>query len=644
MTMTIDKTNELIFDASNAAIMWPLFEALGGPKVAASFGNVPNQVQTFDTSTRAGVVELYERARAAELAGKNSFLNMADWEDVGPTLSIATSTPREVQHVLWVDIDRTRKDGTPITVNDALLKKLTSRGCMIVASPTRGNLHVYFLMDDAMDPDEWLRVNTLLKTALGGDAKQSIVSWLRLPYADSFKDKHIGRDGEPRFPTIVRFDDRPWRLDRFEALLVAEGFSSSRLHVSKGVAVERVTDPVKPRRGVVKGDLRKAFANDDRSEAIFAVVKEGIKLKLSIDQVAGILLYSSQGEDIREKRDGSRLIADIERIWPKAKAELAIDNKPRRVVRDVGQKTSWTLGQLLTEKFPALRFIADKLVTEGLALVVASPKTGKSFWLLDLALSVIQGVPAFGSIPTTPGEVLYLNLEGGGGRSLQSRVKVLVDSGELQPKHELHFETEWETMADGGIEALDDWLTDHPACTLVVIDTLAAFKGAPTTRNQDQFAADYAPAKLLSDLAHKHRCAIAIAHHDRKAESTDFVDSISGTKGLTAAADVLIILRRNRNKPEGKMLLVAREMEGNEWDVVFEEGRWRIVSVAELIERSDSTSSRVLKALGDDEMTAKEICDVLGDVELGTVKTALSRLKDRGQVAHDRHTSSYSRV
>ncbi|MDV8079784.1 AAA family ATPase [Rhodococcus sp. IEGM 1370] len=531
-----------------------------------------------------------------------------------------------------------------MAINDALLAKLTEHGCLVVASPTRGNQHIYFLIEEAMDPEEWLRMNTLLMRAVGGDSKQSMVSWLRLPWVASFKDKHIGHDGEPRTPSVSKFDDRRWSLADFESLLVAEGFSPSRLRVSNGVAVERVTEPVKPGRGVVKGELRKAFANDDRSEAVFAVVKEGIKAKLSIDQVAGILLYHSQGEDIREKRDGLRLIADIERIWPKAKAELAVDKKPHRVTRDVAQKTSWTLGQLLTEKFPALRFVADKLVTEGLALVVASPKTGKSFWLLDLALSVIQGAPAFGSIATTPGEVLYLNLEGGGGRSLQSRVKVLVDSGELQPKYELHFETEWETMSDGGIEALDDWLTDHPACTLVVIDTLAAFKGAPTTRNQDQFAADYAPAKLLSDLAHKRRCAIAIAHHDRKAESTDFVDSISGTKGLTAAADVLIILRRNRNKPEGKMLLVAREMEGNEWDVVFEGGRWRIVDAAELIERSDSTRSRVLKALGADEMTAKEICDALGDVALGTVKTTLTRLKHDGRVAHDRNTLSYSRV
>lgn len=643
MTMTIDKTTGMIFDASNAAIMWPLFQAMGGPNVAASFGAVPNQVDLFDTSTRAGVEDLYDRAEAAEREGMSSFLNMADWDGVGTTLKASTSTPHDAQHVLWVDIDRTRGDGTSVAVNDALLEKLTARGCMVVSSPTRGNRHIYFLIEEAMGPDEWLRVNTLLKNAVGGDSKQSMVSWLRLPFAPSFKDKHIGRDGDPRCPSILKFDSRRWRLDQFEALLVSEGLSSSAVRVSNSGASERVTDPVKPRRGSVRGALRKAFDNEDRSEATYAVVKEGIKAKLSIDEVAGILLHHALAEDIREKRDDDKLVADIERIWPKAMSDIdAARTKPR--MRDDSRKTSWTLGQLLIQKFPALRFIADKLVTEGLALVVASPKTGKSFWLLDLALSVIQGVPAFGSIPTTPGEVLYLNLEGGGGRSLQSRVKVLVDSGELTPKHELHFETEWDTMADGGIEALDDWLTGHPACTLVVIDTLAAFKGAPTTRNQDQFAADYAPAKLLSDLAHKHRCAIAIAHHDRKAESTDFVDSISGTKGLTAAADVLIILRRNRNKPEGKMLLVAREMEGNEWDVVFEEGRWRIVSAAELIERSDSTSSRVLKALGHDEMTAKEIRDVLGDVELGTVKTTLSRLKDRGQVAHDRHTSSYSRV
>ncbi|MDV8079753.1 hypothetical protein R4P47_24605 [Rhodococcus sp. IEGM 1370] len=91
MTMTIDKTNRMLFDDSNAAIMWPLFKAMGGPHVAASFGSVPNQVETFDTSTRAGVAELYERAEKAEREGKSSFLNVADWDDVGSTLRSDTA-------------------------------------------------------------------------------------------------------------------------------------------------------------------------------------------------------------------------------------------------------------------------------------------------------------------------------------------------------------------------------------------------------------------------------------------------------------------------------------------------------------------------------------------------------------------------
>ncbi|MFJ2665638.1 AAA family ATPase [Nocardia fluminea] len=626
--------------------------AIAGCSTPGDQYNKPVGKASFFSNTLKGRRELVAWSQRNEAAGLNSFLNSAIWP-----ASAVRAEPRALgKHnysplkfwCLWSDLDE--KPGKAI--NRELLRKLMRKGCVVTHSGGVGEdgkprMHIRVLLDAPMaDADEFRHLNQWLAAALNADAKFNEYNWLTMPESQRFKPDYP--DGRP--VSVVKVEDeKRWSRAELEALFAEYAPEVAAPTVSTDVAA----NAPKPARGLLKGalyrDLRAAADNaSDRSGAAFAVIKVCVRAELDIDTAAGILWHARSTERARDKYDGSeaRMLGDVTRMWPKAIAAVAAEADVPQKKPKADHAEGWTLDELMRVTFPALRFIAEGLVTEGLALIVASPKTGKSFWLLELALSVAQGLPAFGSIHTAPGEVLYLNLEGGGGRSIQSRVKVLAASGAPKPIHQIHFKTEWDSMNDGGIEALDEWLTEHPDCTLVVVDTLAAFKGEPRSKSSDPFAADYGPAKQLSDLAHKHRCAIAVAHHDRKAESDDFVDSISGTKGLTAAADVLIVLRRTRNKPEGRMLLVAREMEGNDWNVLFEDGRWRIADEIELEEAKGTAKGKVLKALGFDALTAHEvhtrIIEAGEQMSPGNVSTTLSRLRDDGLVV--RKGNTYSRA
>ncbi|MFD4438108.1 hypothetical protein, partial [Bacillus safensis] len=63
-----------MLDLSVEAIMAPMFKAMGGPTVAASFGSVPNSVKLYDTATPEGIVDLYEEAERAARMSRSSFL------------------------------------------------------------------------------------------------------------------------------------------------------------------------------------------------------------------------------------------------------------------------------------------------------------------------------------------------------------------------------------------------------------------------------------------------------------------------------------------------------------------------------------------------------------------------------------------
>ena len=182
-------------------------------------------------------------------------------------------------------------------------------------------------------------------------------------------------------------------------------------------------------------------------------------------------------------------------------------------------------------------FLVDELIPEGLHILAGAPKIGKSWLALWLCLCVAQGQPLW-NFATTQGEVLYLSLEDSFQR-IQTR---LFDLTEEAPPT-LHFAIMADTLRHGLEQQIEQFLAEHPTTKLVVIDTLHRVRSAGSDSNL--YANDYQDIGLLKRLADRRHIAILLIHHLRKLHDDDPMNMISGSTGLSGAADSAFVLQKN---------------------------------------------------------------------------------------------------
>ena len=196
-----------------------------------------------------------------------------------------------------------------------------------------------------------------------------------------------------------------------------------------------------------------------------------------------------------------------------------------------------TAEQLQRAPYSPVPFLVDELIPEGLHILAGAPKIGKSWLALWLCLCVSQGQPLW-NFATTQGEVLYLSLEDSFQR-IQTR---LFDLTEDAPST-LHFAIMADTLKHGLEQQIEQFLTEHPTTKLVVIDTLQRVRG--TGSDSNLYANDYQDIGLLKKLADKRHIAILLIHHLRKLHDDDPMNMISGSTGLSGAADSAFVLQKN---------------------------------------------------------------------------------------------------
>ena len=100
-----------------------------------------------------------------------------------------------------------------------------------------------------------------------------------------------------------------------------------------------------------------------------------------------------------------------------------------------------------------------------------------------------------------------------------------------------------DTLKHGLEQQIEQFLTEHPATKLVVIDTLQRVRSAGGDSNL--YANDYQDVGLFKQLADRHHIAILLIHHLRKLHDDDPMNMISGSTGLSGAADSTFVLQKN---------------------------------------------------------------------------------------------------
>jgi hypothetical protein len=225
------------------------------------------------------------------------------------------------------------------------------------------------------------------------------------------------------------------------------------------------------------------------------------------------------------------------------------------------------------QQFAPVRYAIPHLIPEGYTVLVGPPKAGKSWLILDGCLAVATGGRALGAIDVEQtGPVLYLALEDGDAR-LQSRIRTL-RPGQPIPE-QFHYATEIEHGAV--IRTVKAWMKAHPDTVLIALDTLGKVM-PPAARGETTYERDYRVGTQLKRITGAHPgLALVVVHHDRKARTGDFVDSVSGTNGVAGAADTIVALGRERMSDEGVLSVTGRDIAETEFAIVMTNGTtWNI--------------------------------------------------------------------
>jgi hypothetical protein len=252
-----------------------------------------------------------------------------------------------------------------------------------------------------------------------------------------------------------------------------------------------------------------------------------------------------------------RIAASIGRYDPAAPRNAAANDRHDPDAVDLSALELLSAPELLNLDLPPLRWAVDEVLPEGLTMLVGKPKIGKSWAVLGLAVAVALGGRALGHIAVEQGEVLYLALEDGK-RRLKTRLQAML--GTEAPAPGLTLATRWRRLDQGGLALLDRWLDAHPQARLVIVDTFVRVRGAASRRTQ-LYQEDYDALAGLHELASRRGVAILVVHHSRKMTGDDVLDEISGTTGLAAAVDTVLVLKRERGRADATLFLTGRDLE-----------------------------------------------------------------------------------
>ena len=215
-----------------------------------------------------------------------------------------------------------------------------------------------------------------------------------------------------------------------------------------------------------------------------------------------------------------------------------------------------------------------------------------------------------GDIKPAQGDVLYLALEDSQ-RRLKKRLDKLWPRGDWPDR--LTLTTEWKKADAGGLDDIAEWCDSVSNPVLIVVDTLEKLRPA-AKNNAAAYSTDYLAIEGLHKLAHARGIAIVVIHHVRKMEADDPFDMVSGTNGLTGAADTILVLKRQA----GSVTLHARGRDIEEKDTAcrFDKAtcRWTLLGDASEV-HSSSERAAIVSALGSVGAEGMHISEIMAATE-----------------------------
>jgi hypothetical protein len=368
--------------------------------------------------------------------------------------------------------------------------------------------------------------------------------------------------------------------------------------------------------------------------------EHGDQVVASLHGIAGRIRVLDIGKHWAECPDKGDISAWLAAGGSAEKLKAIVDALPEALTSaDNKVSKSWrdgliTAAELKIKPFDPVRIILPDLIPEGVTIVAGKPKVGKSWLALDVCLaSADEARFVLGQMRPVHGDVLYLALEDNQ-RRLKKRVDKIVQGGKWPERLELH--TEWRRVDQGGLEDIEAWIKSVKQPRLIWIDTLAKLRPLGA-RNEQAYAADYRAIEGLQKLAGQYGIGIVVNTHLRKIAADDPFDEVSGTLGLTGAADSIIVMKRHSGMM--KVYVQGRDIESAEFAAEFnkETCRWRLVGEADEVFRSKERQA-IATALKDAarSMSVPEIMAATDRRDRNATEGLLFKMEKDGHAKHSR--------
>ncbi len=237
--------------------------------------------------------------------------------------------------------------------------------------------------------------------------------------------------------------------------------------------------------------------------------------------------------------------------------------------------------ELINKDIPEPYFCVNNLISQGVSILAAPPKYRKSWLALLMCIQVAKGEDFLG-FKTNQSSTLYLALEDSNNRVKKRIKKILEDK---KAPDNFYISVESNTLGNGLIQSLENYLKQKPDIKLIVIDTLQKVRGAKN--NQNAYVNDYQDLGVLKNFADKNSICLVIIHHLKKESkhNESVFNRISGTNGIFGAVDTALVLDGyDKIVCQATLHITGRDVECDELLLQFnnENCQWQCIGNAEI--------------------------------------------------------------
>ena len=289
--------------------------------------------------------------------------------------------------------------------------------------------------------------------------------------------------------------------------------------------------------------------------------------------------------------------------------------------------------ELQNLEIPPIEFIVENILTPGLALLGAPPKTCKSFMCLQMCLAICRGKDFMG-FHTEQHDCLYLDLESSFGRPKKRAKQIL--NGEPIPKN-FFISTESEPMGKGFEESFRAELEKHPTIKVVIIDVFKKIRPG-ARRGVDPYDRDYEDYGAIKALADEYHLAIILVTHTTKMKHPDDpFNELIGSAGTLGSVDVAMVIKKeSRDAETAKLYVSGKDVEDQCYEIRFDGKRhiWEKLGTSQEVEaqrlREEYGNDRVVQAI-------RKLVEQGGGIWEGTASDIVeaSRYFRSGQITDD---------